>query len=879
MGTYMQHLFSTRPRTARTRWISALTAALALAGCGGGGSGGGGGTPVSPSGGVVRPDEGTPVAASALAAQAVEATGSTTLLQTLAAAVALPLYPLRTTAVAEGVRSQATDGSITVTYSTAAGPRSMTFLPSDVTSSDPGGFVAERGTATLYSEFWADPALNWQLDYSRLGVFFFSDQGTPKVTLLYFGTETPAASMPVSSAPNLGVAQYDGKTSGYIFGNTPGTLTGDVRLLVNFARDEFGGVITNLVTDASGTDQPLGVSFLVDALADDAKVTREAVGGSIKGTLAAIRDSDSTRISTGGTLVGRFFGPAADELSGGWIYEVDDPANAGNDIAIRAVFGTVRDTTANLDPAAVTAAGSTARVGAATGTLFPMYALEAVDGTRTQTAGGLALTFSDGGFPRPLAFQAGDIQSAGGITTATSTEATWHEFTDVDSVNGALAYARFAHLSVPDATAPTDRFHTFGYETPPANVPTIGRAEYYGQAVGRLAAGPSVDALTGLVQLQVDFDENAVTGKISALRATDSANQTRAIGSIVIIEGEIGENNAIGAHFVATLNPSSDDGRMTGRFYGPGVEEVAGAWNVALPEGLAEGVFGARSAAASHPSGAPRLAPWGASAGEAFVLHETMVRADYASVSTAPVMTAVSGSPGFGPSSLTVLADGGLRLDTTVDGGAVQGELVGDAFDTRSASFAAAQPVMQTYGHADETPYAIELGGPGYLSYARFGYWEDRSAGLLEQYRGFFYAGRETPVAEVPAQGTATYVGATIGQGLGAQGLARLHGALSLDVDFATNAVTGSLSGIVATYLAPTNASTTFDFSSVDITATRAPGTSTFSGTTAAQPGAGGTATGTVQGGFFGPQALEVGGTWNVDNGTVKAWGSFGGTR
>lgn len=881
LETSMEHVWN-------VRLGAALVVVSSLAACGGGGGGGGGAGGAAPAGGLILPNEGAPVAATALSANKVEAAGPS-VLDTLLGAVVFPLYPLRSTAVAEGTRTQTSDGSLTITYRSSTGPRSFTFAPSEFTSSTSEGFIAEKAAtnpaiSTLYSEFWADAAQGWKLDYSRLGTFFFWDSGSQQVQLFYFGAETPSAQMPVSSAPNLGTAQYDGKTSGYVFGANPSTLNGDVRLLLNFATDRFTGVITNLTTEgATGGAQPLGVSFVVDNAADDARITREAIGGSITGKIAAVNDTTNARISCCGNIVGRFFGPNAKELTGGWLYDV-------NDLSIRAVFGTTRDTTQILDPGAVIAVNTTQRADTAPGVSFPLYSLTAIDGIRTQTATGLTLVYADQGFPVSLPFVSANIATAGGVTTATRSDAVWREFGTVDasSPSGALAYSRFGHLNATNATSPRDRFFAFGYETPVASIPITGRAEYFGSTTGTYTSGATVESLSGLVNLVADFAEGELSGRISALTITGSGGTSRALGQIAVIQGDILENNANGSHFTAALNPTTNNGVLTGRFYGPGLEEAAGVWSMAVGSDLAQGSFGTRSTVSTHPSGAAALTPWTGSTATSFLSNDVVIRAVYATVGSVPTITNIQTLSTASPvqTALRPEADGGI---TWRFGANPQITLPGDAFDTRTSAFTTPYPVMQTRQVADEDDFAMHVAGEGFLSYARFGYWEDSTANTLQPTIGFFASGRETPLAQMPTSGIATYTGATLGMGLSNAGLARLSGALSMTVNFDTRTMSGEITNLRADYLATAPGAApgnTFAISTLRMSTLNIVGsgfTGPAGGFVGSGPGETAVASGTMTGQFFGPQAQEIAGKWEVQSPEVtpaiRAWGAFGATR
>jgi hypothetical protein len=120
--------------------------------------------------------------------------------------------------------------------------------------------------------------------------------------------------------------------------------------------------------------------------------------------------------------------------------------------------------------------------------------------------------------------------------------------------------------------------------------------------------------------------------------------------------------------------------------------------------------------------------------------------------------------------------------------------------------------------------------------------------------------------------GTKNVAGVVISDPTGTVDRASLLGDASLGVNFATGGSTGTFIHMTATNAAATRT----PWNDVSIGASVTAGTSHFSGTTAAATAPGtpfavsGTATGRIDGGFYGPNANELGAVWSLtDKGTV----------
>jgi hypothetical protein len=164
------------------------------------------------------------------------------------------------------------------------------------------------------------------------------------------------------------------------------------------------------------------------------------------------------------------------------------------------------------------------------------------------------------------------------------------------------------------------------------------------------------------------------------------------------------------------------------------------------------------------------------------------------------------------------------------------------------------------------------------LSYAVTGFWIQRqtvnSPPLLSDSE--FVFGYETPQAAMPTSGTAVFSGGaqasvykTVGTEIQTTGAG---GNASISANFGSGAITGSFTKMQTL----SNQS----WNDVTLTANIATGTNRFSGSTAAASSPGttmslsGSATGSINGAFYGPAAQNLGAVWSLSDGTGSALGS-----
>ena len=177
------------------------------------------------------------------------------------------------------------------------------------------------------------------------------------------------------------------------------------------------------------------------------------------------------------------------------------------------------------------------------------------------------------------------------------------------------------------------------------------------------------------------------------------------------------------------------------------------------------------------------------------------------------------------------------------------------------------------------------------LSYTTFGTWDVNATPTANQsyYVGTFGGGLAgvAQTASMPTSGSASYSGGAVGDVLKAGTANAWYGNSSLTANFATNGITGSITNINAYGVGncsgtgnPCNTSSG-TLNNINLTGTISG--SAFSGTATAASGAGTAvdisgATGPLQGGFYGPSANEVAGTFHMTSttGPITLFGAFG---
>jgi hypothetical protein len=178
------------------------------------------------------------------------------------------------------------------------------------------------------------------------------------------------------------------------------------------------------------------------------------------------------------------------------------------------------------------------------------------------------------------------------------------------------------------------------------------------------------------------------------------------------------------------------------------------------------------------------------------------------------------------------------------------------------------------------------------FSYVGFGDWAAPSSipGRIDEW-SFILFGYETPASAMPASGTASYSGP--GKVSGVIFNSDIHSTLGLtgDASFSVDFASGRITGALTKNTASDFRCIPYPFPDVTVDAKIAAGTNRFSGTTAASPQSAmptgstpsiipaNSATGTINGGFYGPAAQNLGAIWTLSDGHTNVLGTVGAAR
>lgn len=247
-------------------------------------------------------------------------------------------------------------------------------------------------------------------------------------------------------------------------------------------------------------------------------------------------------------------------------------------------------------------------------------------------------------------------------------------------------------------------------------------------------------------------------------------------------------------------------------------------------------------------------------------------------------VVAVEGGPSFknGPTQATtfpllqttlVVDQGSIKPDAAVNAVGGTATAQAEAFEIDVNGFEG-KPDMS--GHAD-----LDWTRVGYWSTGGvWDYWED-----TVRHRGVFVTGYETATTAVPSSGTATYTGRAEGyvylpvtQGSGSLLCNCAEVSIFGDASFTANFGARTLSGSLSNMWAGGDPWNNVAFSSTIAG-------NAFGGTTLVTSAPGGryslsdSASGTIQGKFFGPSAQEAGAVWTLFDGTKAVIGTLSGKR
>ena len=446
-----------------------------------------------------------------------------------------------------------------------------------------------------------------------------------------------------------------------------------------------------------------------------------------------------------------------------------------------------------------------------------------------------------------------------------------------------------------------------GSQTTVSSIPASGYATYWGGATGFVIQPSSVNsanagAFYGTIGLTADFAANKITGAITNSRVY-SPGSGALIGTLndISILGRISANAYSGTVTAATtdtlgntptgFNVSGASGQLVGAFYGPRVQEAAGTFFRTGGANSTElvGGFGAAS---------------GSDGGNVTQTASHFVAID--SVSGSPGSNLAAASNTFGTSALQNISDtspdGFTRLVTyTTSGGTIVAEEGGaqtyGANQSRNGQsnvaggnlivLSSSDPAVTAAGGGNWEAFGQSVG----LQYADFGLWNISPTGntgsnQIPAYIGAGGGGKPgmSETTAMPTTGSGSFTGGAAGYVIKGGTGGEFYGTSSLTANFATGGgtVTGTISAINV-YNFSTNAlSGTMNPISISATIGGAGNSAAeLSGTASAQSGAGTAfditgATGSIKGGFYGPAAQEVAGTFHMSGGGAQIVGAFG---
>ena len=451
--------------------------------------------------------------------------------------------------------------------------------------------------------------------------------------------------------------------------------------------------------------------------------------------------------------------------------------------------------------------------------------------------------------------------------------------TDKNRGHPDLRYFDVNRLDVVDLESGEHRvFVTYGARTAGDGLPS-GKALYLGHMLAQVAerdGRAEAGILGGIVTLTADFEESTLDGAITGLVGVEpeAVFPTLYLTSRFDVEdGEITDGRFTARLTGEDSNPDAVleetvrgyEGGMLGEFYGPGAEEFGGVLN-------------ARSEAHGRV-----LAGWFGGYGldanltlpaEERSVHSVAIERDPPGLTTRRSDARVT--------AVDVDPQGGMLVTYEIDGMEQQVRFGPADIDSENGAF------VSSVGERD---FRVELAGTGEAGHWEFDYFEVGNWAVVDhaedrtvekQRLGFGLVGAPTPPDALPAGGAA-YVGRmyAVSEPMVAGGAATTRtyeGRLELEADFAAGAIEGMIDGIRDIALGEPDPDGlprriyVWD-------GTISGGRFTAELNDDLQDAAG--FIGEMNGQFFGPAAVEVGGvlegTDHVNDEVVHGW--FGGTR
>lgn len=711
---------------------------------------------------------------------------------------------------AAGSNGNVTGGPITIRYDAATqgytvttSTGTITFLPSQIDNaqSNAGAVVYSRANGdTTDTLTLTRPGTSGPVTYKYVAGAYWqrtiqvnSSTVDGSIDAAAYGVATPTAAVPRTGQASFGVDLIGARSINS--GLAP--ISGAGTMLVDFAR----GTVTTVGRVTNG-----GVQNGMGNNSFSANGTLSSSSNSFTGVFSL---EDFGRFT--GTMEGRFYGPAAEEV--GAVIK----ATYTTDLLVATLTGRrgagapantkFNDLSTNINQPALD-----------NSELFSANAAR-ISTTLTGTSGSNNTgTFSNGSRsadPLTVFFDSGSrsytvIQSdrtssffppSYDLSLGTTSENFGAGAQTINPPNGAsmpLTYSRVGNWLLREAAAGGNRYRienfVYGIATPDASLPRTGTGNYRILLSGNFADSdfPNMSRANGTGVLEANFASGTLSGVGSVDFSEDYTMAGRAAGSV---RGSFDLNAQLASAanaFTGTINLNglgSYTGSLNGRFYGPNADEVGGAFSVSDGgSGIGAGtIIGVKDANAVLPGS---IVPLASLTGPTQLASNAVIVGNSAN---AGYITKVSFDPttnryviGFSDNAM----GGGPTTDLVLDGTnrdqlastTSQSVHIGDF---RGAPFTAK---VSTLGSGNPT---IAL---TYTGYASMDY-------NVPQFLTRYYAiyGIETPALSMPRTGSGTYTGIVTGYGAtygsnGAQSNTYvLSGTGSLTANFAASSIASTL--------------------------------------------------------------------------------------
>ena len=466
----------------------------------------------------------------------------------------------------------------TKTYSVNADGRSQNFTPADIKSNADGETIYEKPdgaheyltiVTTPYSSSTSNKYVG--LAYWQRNVLTDTRQDTDFYVLTY-GLPTAAAGV-----PRTGTAGFRTDTFGAVSfpGEEPRSFNGQGEFSVDFAAGVFSthSYLTETTLVTGGSEFGGGMEFIGAGHLSSSD-------GSFSGN-ALYRGRFG---GAAGTLSGRFYGPAGEELGGAF--------SGSNTAGMTVVGGFTGQRDANVIPENLTLTNLTKSQ-----LFYTRFQHNLVGQLNRQNSE----TFS---YSTPTSdlygghFTINDkvASSDPNFVTYRKSFSSSYDTQDVelrlykpgpDNSELALTYASFVHYStsVPFAGGRTaiEQYAAYGLETPPGLLAgKTGTGSYSGvlYATGQQYPSTTSYAVKGTSQLTVDFGAQSYTGVLGMAGTASDGSGTVEFGNYDVA-GTLG---MVGASGTVSRN-GTPTGEFTPFFYGPDGEEIVAPFSTTAPTG------------------------------------------------------------------------------------------------------------------------------------------------------------------------------------------------------------------------------------------------------------------------------------------------------